>query len=42
MSTYKVTVVIEADSAKDAEAIVERGIDKQGYAVIDIDTEEQE
>ncbi len=36
MNEYIVTVTINASDQKDAEQIVERGIDKQGLVVIDM------
>ncbi len=36
MKPYMVTVTLNASDQKDAEQIVERGIDKQGLAVIDM------
>ena len=41
MNEYTVTVTIQADDANDAKGIVERGIDKQGLAVVDISTEQK-
>ena len=39
MTEHTVTVTIQADSATEAKDIVERGIDKQGLAVLDIKAE---
>ncbi|KKL95747.1 hypothetical protein LCGC14_1851530 [marine sediment metagenome] len=36
MAYYNVVVTIVADDEEEAEGVVERGIDKQGYAVLDI------
>jgi len=36
MDYYNVVVTIQAESQEEAERIVERGLDKQGYAVFDI------
>ncbi len=36
MDYFNVTVTIMASSQEDAEKVVERGIDKQGIAVLDI------
>ncbi len=39
MPYYNVTVTIKADDEKWAEQVVERGIDKQGFVVLDICTD---
>ena len=39
MPYFNVTVTIKADDEKWAEQTVERGIDKQGFVVLDICTE---
>jgi hypothetical protein len=36
MPFYNVTVTIKADTDMDAEAAVERGLDKQGFVTLDI------
>ena len=36
MAYFNVTVTIWAEDQVDAEQIVERGVDKQGYAVLDV------
>ncbi len=36
MAYYNVVITIHADSQEEAEQAVERGVDKQGYAVLDV------